>query len=93
MQTRATEARPGSIEYYRAGCAAIDLRIKSVHVEGVNENPALKPGEVIITCFVTWRWFDVYWLRNRLNARVGAWIEQNKMVTDRIELRFVENFD
>lgn len=86
-------AMPGSIEYYRAGCAGIDPRIKSVHVEGVNEKRGLEPGEAIITCFVTWRWFDVYWLRNRLNARVWEWIKQNKMVTDRIELRFVENFE
>lgn len=83
----------GTIQFYQTGCMAVDpSRITAVHVEGKME-PALDLEEAIITCFVTWRWYDVYWQRNRLNDRVWKWIDENRSVAHRIELRFVENFE
>jgi hypothetical protein len=78
--------------FYVDGIMAIDPRITSVHVEGQLEKPALESGEVIITCFVSWGDPDHYMRREALNVRVWQWIEANKMATERVELRFVENF-
>ena len=86
------EPAVGSKEYYRRGCRALDRRITEVHCEGSMEKPALDPGEMIVTCFVTWRRFDVYWLRDRLNRRVWAWLESNCLPGTECELRFVENY-
>ncbi len=82
----------GSINFYRNGCLAIDTRIQSVHVEGCMEKSALKPGEFIVTCFVTWRWFDVFCFRNALHRKVLHWLDTYRDAGSRFELRFVENF-
>jgi hypothetical protein len=83
---------PTSRTWWQKRIQQIDRRIREVQVEGPMEKHNLRTGEAVITCFIVWRWFDLFPMRIHLYRLVRIFISDNKGVGSLYELRFVEDF-
>jgi hypothetical protein len=84
---------PGSKQWIINYCLAADKRIVRVVLYDRNDMPNLPSQDVLIDCYVKWRWFDFAGARRRLYKNVRHTVWHQKPVFYNPIIRVIELMD